>query len=324
MRFILLFAAGFSVATFANAQAPVPVLVSANQYQYQNVVSGATAFTAVFETATPFQNGFAVVSNDHKYQVITSLGQPVSDARWAEISPTANGYALAFGKNGDRALLQGGKIVFQTKARLLGSPAPDGTVLFLQPETGKMGLLNVNTGKEALSAQFDHLRPFSEGLAAALVGSAWKFVDVSGKPISAQQYEGANAFSGGLAAVRRHGKWGFINKKEDWTIPAQYDQVTDFQNGNAFAQTGDTWKQISNTGTVLRELPYQMIITPTEGLYAFMQNNLWGYASAETGEVVIAPKYLRAASFVNGLAFVAKDGVQFYIQPDGTELRVVK
>lgn len=308
----------------ASAQNLRPVLLENGLFQYQNAESGSPAFNISYETATPFQNGFAVVSNDHKYRVITSAGQPVSDARWAEISPAANGYALAFGKNGDRALLQGGKIVFETKARLLGSPAPDGLAFFQQPETGKMGVLNVNTGKEVLSAQFDHLRPFSEGVAAALVGNAWKFVDISGKPISAQQYEGANAFSGGLAAVRRHGKWGFVNKKEDWVIPAQYDQITDFRNGIAFAQTGDSWKQIAADGRVIRELPFQMVIEPTEGVFAFMQNNLWGYADVATGKVVITPQYLRAASFENGLAFVVKDGKQFYIQPDGKELRIGK
>lgn len=311
---------GFS----AQAQKIQPVLLENGTFQYRNAGSGTPAFSVGYETASPFQNGFAVVSNDHHYQVINTAGEPVSEPRWAEISPASNGYALAYGKDGNRALLKEGKNIFESKARLAGMPTHDGLVPFQQPETGKMGILNVNTGKEVLTAQYDHIRPLSEGVAAALAGNAWKFIDLSGKPISAQQYESANAFSEGLAAVRRNGKWGFVNKKEDWVVSAQYDRVTDFRNGTAFAQNGDSWKQITSDGRTLRELPFQMVIEPTEGLFAFMQNNLWGFAEAATGKIVIEPQYLRTASFENGLAFVVKDGKQFYIQPDGTELRTGK
>lgn len=321
---VLFLASAICFGFAAHAQNLRPVLLENGLFQYQNAESGSPAFNISYETATPFQNGFAIVSNNHQYQVINTSGQPLSAGRWTEISPAVDGYAFAFSKEGDRALLKNGKLIFESRLRLAGTPAPNGLTPFQQPETGKMGILNVNTGKEVLPAQFDHLQSFSEGMAAALVGNAWKFVDISGKPISAQQYEGANAFSGGLAAVRRNGKWGFVNKNEDWVIPAQYDRLTSFVNGTAFAQTGDGWKQITSAGKISRGLPFQMIIEPAEGLYAFMQNNLWGYADVATGKVVVAPQYLRAASFENGLALVVKDGKQFYILPDGTELRTKK
>ncbi len=316
----LLCCAGLSTS----AQNLRPVLLSDGRFEYRDAGTGAAVFSTTFETATPFRNGFAVVSNQHRYAVINSAGEPVSETRWVEISPATGGYAIAFSKAGERALLHGGKKVFETKSRLMGAPSPEGLMPFQAPQTGKMGLISIHTGKEVLPAQFDHLRPLSEGIAAALDGNGWHFVDLSGKAVSAQQYEGAEAFSGGLAAVRRHGKWGFVNKKEDWVIPAQYDRVTAFTDGTAFAQRGESWQQIDPAGKVIRELPYQMVIPPTEGLYAFMQHNLWGFAEAATGKVVIAPQYLRAAAFENGLAFVVKDGQRFYILPDGTELRAGK
>lgn len=313
----------FCTGMAARSQTPLPFLLDNGRFQYQHA-AGTPAFNTSFETATPFQNGLAVVSDKHSYQLINTSGQVLSEAQWTEISPAPDGYFLAFSSNKKYALLRNGKNVFESEARLIGAPSPQGWIPFQQPATGQAGILQIHTGKELASARFDHIRPFSGKITAAFGENTWKFIDSAGRPVSAHRYEGAAAFSDGLAAVRREGKWGFVNEKENWVIAAQYDRVTDFRNGTAFAQTGESWKQIDPTGNVLRELPYQMVITPAEGLYAFMQANLWGFASAETGKVVIVPQYLRAAAFENGLAFVVKDGQQFYIQRDGTELRVVK
>ncbi len=309
----------------ASAQALVPILLADGHYQYQNINTGAVVFPVTFEEASPFHKGLAVVATgEHQYQMINAAGKPVAAGIWKELSPVPDGFVIGVDKEGGQTLLANGKKLYSTKGRLPGWSLAGDYINIQQKETGKMGVVNFRTGKEVLPPQYTHIRPFREGVAAVLANGSWQFVDVSGKALFPQQFEDAGVFSEGFAAARTGGKWGFINKKGAWVIPAQYERVTAFEKGSAFAKTAQGWQQIDGTGKTLRTLPYQMVITPTEGLYAFMQNDQWGYAEAATGKVIITPQYLRAAPFEEGVALVAKDGANFYILPDGRELRTLK
>jgi hypothetical protein len=72
----------------------------------------------------------------------------------------------------------------------------------------------------------------------APLGSAWGFIDNSGKFIIAARFEAALSYSEGLAAVKREGRWGYIDRNGSEVIPIRYRTVQSFRNGVAVVDTG--------------------------------------------------------------------------------------
>jgi len=50
-----------------------------------------------------------------------------------------------------------------------------------------------------------------------------------GKMVIPAQFERLREFSSGLAAAYEKGQWGFLNRKGQWVIAPQYEQVWSFE-----------------------------------------------------------------------------------------------
>jgi len=79
-------------------------------------------------------------------------------------------------------------------------------------DQGKIGFMD-ESGTVVISANFDFVLPFSEGLAAFCVGC---------KPVSQGEY-----------AIMEGGKWGYINSTGEIVVDPDYDRVGSFINGKA-------------------------------------------------------------------------------------------
>ncbi|OWA34227.1 hypothetical protein B9G55_18065 [Saccharibacillus sp. O16] len=177
-------------------------------------------------------------------------------------------------------------------------------------------------GKTVIKAQYNEVKPFSEGLAAVRKGKLWGFVDKSGKVVIQPQYERVvEGFSEGLAAVRKAGgKWTYINKSGKATLTAAYDEVHEFKNGMAIV-----WKKkgaaylggfIDSKGKEIVKPQYPMVNVFSEGLAPILQNGKWGYIDKK-GKVVVKPQFEGAAPFSEGLAMVRQQGKYGYINKTG-------
>lgn len=151
---------------------------------------------------------------------------------------------------------------------------------------GKQGYID-GTGKLVINPQYDHVGPFSEGLAFVCVGECdWEhqtgyrynkdgtreeveqhfkygFIDEAGKLVINPMFEGARSFREGLAAVcvgkgcygglfnKEEKKWGYIDKTGATVIPPQFDQADDFHEGLAGVSIGGKWGYIDKSGKFL-------------------------------------------------------------------------
>jgi hypothetical protein len=77
-------------------------------------------------------------------------------------------------------------------------------------------------GKQAIPADYDFARPFSEGLAAVRVGNKWGVIDKSGGFVVQLKFAYLTEFSSGLAAAAVGAKYGFIDHTGAWAIPPDF------------------------------------------------------------------------------------------------------
>jgi hypothetical protein len=165
-------------------------------------------------------------------------------------------------------------------------------------------------------------------------------MDRSGKIIIPPQFEDVGDFFGGLARMEKGQKWGFINEKGAAVIPAQFELVEDFSEGLAPVRVGRRWGYIDRTGKLIIEPQFQGAAVFQGGLgrvevwdrilcekdtftkddaplYAFSiynfyggfhggcapVNNRFGFVD-RTGRLAVAPQFVAAEDFAEGLALV--------------------
>jgi len=154
------------------------------------------------------------------------------------------------------------------------------------------------------------------------------------------QYQSAMSFSEGFAGIRRDDKWGFINLGGDIVIEPTFDSCRSFAHGLAFVEDADSKLYIDTTGKiVIRTSFYRcdsfegdfapvmpdiwsrgafidrtgkivlsgrnyLISHLSHGLINCPEEGKWGFIKVR-GEFEIAPKYVSAHPFREGLAAVA-------------------
>lgn len=150
------------------------------------------------------------------------------------------------------------------------------------------GFIDTN-GNVVISARFDEVLAFSEGLAGVGFDTdqtsysctdcdanrRWGFIDKQGKIVIQPQYHAVRSFSEGLAAVENSaGKWGYINTSGAVVIPFLFGTARNFSEGLAVAA---------------------------------VSKKKCGYINAR-GTFVIKPRFALAGDFSGGLAAVRIGG----------------
>ena len=163
---------------------------------------------------------------------------------------------------------------------------------------GRWGFID-ETGKYVIDAKFVMVRPFSEGLAAAVFKENENsymtvgYIDQTGRVVIPPQFSGEGGvsqrgFSQGLAAVKvykdRREQWGYIDKSGKFVIEPQFATAFPFSEGRAMVGIAEP---------------------------AWSIDYKWGFIDAE-GRWIAKPQYKSANAFSEGLAPVqVKDKVGF-------------
>lgn len=155
------------------------------------------------------------------------------------------------------------------------------------------------------------------------------FCTLDGKRLSSINFDLIDNFSEGLARVEKDGHgYGFVDREMRFVIPMIYDDADDFKNGKARVMREGKRYSIDHTGretalpSQITDHKYQEVCDYSEGLCRVSTLKLrfmdlayhsdyegiagtWGYVN-EAGEEVIAPQYIYADDFTNGIALVCK------------------
>lgn len=153
------------------------------------------------------------------------------------------------------------------------------------------------------------------------------FITIDGRRLTSLNFDYTSTFSEGLAQVGIRGYgYGFVDRDMKIVIPMQYDDALGFVNGRAKVKKNGEWMQIDQCGNEMAnkffcaENRYEEICEFCEGLcrvstlkleqidlayHSDYDPGIWGFINEDEQEV-IAPQYIYAFDFEEGLAIVAK------------------
>jgi hypothetical protein len=301
-------------------ETPVPYLTSGGKYQYVDRHSMQPVFNTVYNMAQPFSNGLALTETQGQQRYILPSGQPGINIVFDEGNSFRGKQAVIYKNKFSYLIDEHGKNL------VLDYPIQEWTIAggraVATNTAGKAGYVDLATGRNVIPCIYEFARPYSEEFAAVRQNGKWGFIDKAGKIIVPAIYDDVTSFGEGLAGVKQGNKWGLIDATGKIFVAPRYDKITPFAAGRAFVKLNEgSWGIIDRNGVpVSLPLPYQAISPLSDGLAAFMQQNVWGFIDI-TGKIIIPASYLRVSSFDDGLAMAVKDNQRFYIDKEGREFR---
>jgi len=272
---------------FADGRALVAKGKEFKDYKYGYIdINGNEVIPCQYETATPFKDGYAIVTVGSRKLFIDTAGQEVDSltATPKQINPGVpqrffhrintgeyypNGiektrYEVGFIDKDGKVLVPLGKYSF-------AMPFSEGLAAVgfeKHRETdevcGTLGFID-EKGDMVIKPQFDwyfaygddyyyEFRPglFHEGLAPVFEVYKMGYIDKKGKIVIPFQYGYGHPFSEGLAAVMFQDKsWGFIDHEGNDVFQQRYDRVGDFKHGIAPVQSDFKLGFINKKGEII-------------------------------------------------------------------------
>ena len=200
-----------------------------------------------------------------------------------------------------------------------GQPvAQTGPALYPMPQNGRWGYVGRN-GAWQIEPQWQRAKDFSEGRAAVGGPSGWGIIDDDGNTILPAQYQAASYVT--------------INGQNWYDSP--FSPFSDYSEGCAvmthFTDMGQPSFFVDRQGQAYwrgADLPEALAQQDIRRFGVFSEGVAWfqdgfgdearfGWVDAQ-GEIVIAPEFVAAGRFAEGLAFAAvRDGQGAYIDRDG-------
>ena len=101
----------------------------------------------------------------------------------------------------------------------------DSIIIIAVNTSNGIGYFVDSAGTFLFNKQFEHVSPFTDGLARVEQNGKWGFINTKGEVVIPCIYDFAWAFSEGLAEVKQNGKGSIINK-EGKVIVAEYGWTT--------------------------------------------------------------------------------------------------
>lgn len=161
----------------------------------------------------------------------------------------------------------------------------------VQSQKGKWGLIRPD-GSYALTAQYDELKVFSEGIYAFRSISNWGLADTNGNVILPPQYNIIRALHEEMAPFKSNNKWGFIDANGKIAISAQYDNVMVFSSGLAAVQQDGKAGFINKENKIVIQLIYEDVssFAPKMCVAKIKKDSKWGLIDKQ-GSVLLPPSY---------------------------------
>ncbi|MDO4799006.1 MAG: WG repeat-containing protein [Bacillota bacterium] len=246
--------------------------------------SGAVVIPAVYDDASVFVDGLAVVRKGDREEYIDADGKTVL------VCP--DGY---FAGGHGTGIAQHPIYRFSEELALITTT--EGTTAFVDRQ-GKVAIPE--------NVEYELADLFAEGFACVVKDlrsnePRFGFIDKSGQITIPIQFEQAQSFSEGLAAVRINGKWGFIDRVGAIVIPAEYDWVRDFEDGLAVAAKEGICTFIDSNGAPAFDFRCDLAFGFRGGFATVSKDERWGVID-RSGNLVTDYQYDYIGTFDLGVA----------------------
>lgn len=186
------------------------------------------------------------------------------------------------------------------------------------PPGGTWGFIDAN-GAIVISAQYDEVRDFKEGLAPVCQGGRWGFIDKSGAKKIDLQFIKAHPIESGVSRVRgSNGKMGLINLAQDTILPFSYDDIFSIQHGHFVVSTNDKKGVVNPKG--------EIILTPSSESLKILSPTLFARKNADTWEIIDASEKVLHDNIerIKKSNFILIDDAWGYIDANGKILVPLK
>ncbi len=186
------------------------------------------------------------------------------------------------------------KLLFSIFSLLLVCQASLGQKLIpYQDENGYFGFKDETNGIK-IPAQFNAVKDFSEGLAAAALesneGTFYGYINQQGNWVIPAKYIDANSFGQGVAAVYLNDEWTFIDHHGNNTFPLVFESADQFNQGGCWVNYKGYEQYLSRTGKLYNEALNDPELMAQKGVSIVIQNQLYGLIDS-IGKELVAPTY---------------------------------
>lgn len=174
-------------------------------------------------------------------------------------------------------------------------------------QNGLIGYMGYD-GNWLAEPQFDDVRNFSEGMAAAQVGGLFGYIDSNYAWVVSPMFDEANLFSGGMAAVKKDGLWGYVDAAGSLVIAPKFDEAGGFSGDYAVVREGGRYGVIDRTGAFRCPPTYERLSLFCDGVFKTEDGGLV-VLLGETAEYLSSRTYGRFELGKNGLIEIEKNGL---------------
>ncbi len=173
-----------------------------------------------YDGYTPFSEGLAGARQDSLWSVIDTSGRVIIAARYTKFEGFQRGVASVV--------------------------------------IGKKNML-INRRGEVIASRdiYDTFTLLDNGLIRVVKNRRFGLIDSSGKAIAPLNYQSIKEFSDGYAAARREDKWCFIDSAGNEVVAPQFSSVALFKRGHALVSVNDLWGVIDEQGRTLLAPAYE-------------------------------------------------------------------
>ena len=235
-------------------------------------------FRLKFDQVDEFNDGFAAVKLNGKYNFIDIEGQFLSYQWFDDVWTFNDGFAV---------------VKLNGKANF------------------------INTEGQILSTQwFSWAWNFTEGFATVQLNGEWNFINTEGKLLSQQWFNATQGFNDGFAVVQLNDKRNFINTEGQILSQQWFDATWGFNGRYAVVGLNGKWNFINAEGQFLSKEWFDWAWNFTEGFATVQLNGKWNFINTE-GQFLSTEWFDWVTNFNEGFAKVGLNGQDNVINTDG-------
>ena len=212
--------------------------------EVQPMLDNGVPPTDIFEFVGDFNDGYAKVNLNNKWNFINRNNKLLSDTWYDTVYDFDDGYARVLLDDKCNLIDKNGKRVSDTWYDVVYDFYDGYAIVKLD---GKWNFIDTH-GKLISDTWFDEVENFYYGRAKVRLYDKWNFIDTNGKLISDTWFDFARYFSNGCACIMLGGKFNFVDTNGKLISDTWYDDVYNFYDGYAKVKLNGKLFKIDKNG----------------------------------------------------------------------------